>query len=84
MSPPIARKIIRFFDASKKIEKKNNLTEKERLIISYMVDGQSFKMIAGNLNNSLETIKYHCKSIYKKLHINSKSEVIAKSIRGEL
>jgi DNA-binding NarL/FixJ family response regulator len=84
MSPPVARKVIQFFDSTKKIKTKNNLTEKERIIISYMVDGQSFKMIAGNLNNSIETIKYHCKSIYKKLHVNSKSEVVAKSIRGEI
>ena len=84
MSPPVARKVIQFFDQTKKFVKKNNLTEKERTIISYMVDGQSFKMIAANLNNSIETIKHHCKNIYRKLHVNSKAEVIAKSIRGEI
>ncbi len=83
LSPAIARKVLDFFEKPKrKID--SPLTEKEKQIVAGMVDGQSFKMIAANLGNTLDTIKSHAKNIYKKLHVNSKAEVIAKSIRGEI
>jgi len=41
-------------------------------------------MIANDLGNTLETIKSHTKNIYRKLYVNSKGEVIAKSLRGEI
>lgn len=83
LSPEIARKVVQYFENPKsKIE--SPLTEKEKHIVAGMVDGQSFKMIAANLGNTLDTIKSHSKNIYRKLHVNSKGEVIAKSLRGEI
>ena len=80
MSPSIARKVIKFFK-SPKLQTNSKLTEKENQVVSYLVDGQSYKMIAANLGNSVETIKTHAKNIYKKLHVNSKSEVVAKVLK---
>lgn len=83
LSPDIARKVLDFFEKQKrKVE--SPLTEKEKQIVAGMVDGQSFKMIAANLGNTLDTIKSHAKNIYRKLQVNSKAEVIAKSFRGEI
>ena len=84
MSPPIARKVINFFDNKKSTEEENPLSDKEKLVVKYIVDGLNMKMIAANMNISVDTIKYHCKNIYKKLQINSKGELISKSIRGEI
>ncbi|MCW8850461.1 MAG: response regulator transcription factor [Melioribacteraceae bacterium] len=84
MSPPIARKVINYFDEQKTPKKQSLLSEREMEIVHYFVDGLNMKMIAANLGLSIDTIKFHCKNIYKKLHINSKGELIAKSIRGEL
>lgn len=84
MSPPIARKVIQFFDRNRSTENKSELTPKEKEIVNYIVDGQSYKMIAANLGNSIDTIKFHCKNIYRKLQVNSKSEVVAKAFRGEI
>jgi len=83
LSPEIARKVLNFFERPKS-EIESPLTEKEKQIVAYMVDGQSFKIIAANLGNTLDTIKSHAKNIYRKLHVNSKAEVIAKSFRGEI
>ncbi|RMD51188.1 MAG: DNA-binding response regulator [Ignavibacteria bacterium] len=83
LSPDIARKVVRFFEQPKSVIK-NPLTEKEKEIVAGMVDGLSFKMIAANMGNSIETIKSHTKNIYRKLHVNCKAEVIAKSLRGEI
>ncbi len=84
MSPPIARKVIKFFDEEKKQEYKSPLTDREKEIVNYIVDGLNMRMIAEKLFVTVDAIKYHCKNIYKKLQINSKGELISKSIRGEI
>jgi len=84
MSPQIARKIMEHFNPAKQEKNKSPLTEKEQLIVAGLVDGLSYKSIAANLGNSIETIRHHIKNIYRKLHVNSKAEVIGKSMRGEI
>ncbi|MCB0743224.1 MAG: response regulator transcription factor [Ignavibacteriales bacterium] len=84
MSPSIAKSVIEYFNQNKPIEEKSILTKKEKIVLKYLADGQSYKMIAANCNNSLETIKFHLKNIYKKLHVNSNTEAIAKLNRGEI
>jgi len=84
MSSSIARKVFNYFNKSVSKESEYNLTNKEKEIVAQIVDGLSYKMIAANLGNSIETIKTHAKNIYKKLQVNSKAEVIAKSMRGEI
>ncbi len=84
MSSSIARKVFNYFNANVSKKSEYNLTNKEKEIVAQIVDGLSYKMIAANLGNSIETIKTHAKNIYKKLQVNSKAEVIAKSLRGEL
>jgi DNA-binding NarL/FixJ family response regulator len=84
MSPQIARKVLEYFFPGKLIIRKSPLTEKEKQVVAGLVNGLSYKMIAAMQNNSIETIRYHIKNIYKKLHVNSKGEVISKSLRGEI
>lgn len=82
MSPAIARKVMEYFAPRKVFN--DPLTAKERQVVTAMVDGLSYKMIADRLGISLETVRQHIKHIYRKLHVNSKGEVIARSIRGEI
>lgn len=82
MSPAIARKVMGYFAPRRAFN--DPLTAKERQVVTAMVDGLSYKMIADRLGISLETVRQHIKHIYRKLHVNSKGEVIAKSIRGEI
>ncbi|TNE69536.1 response regulator transcription factor [bacterium] len=84
MSPQIARKVIQHFRPDIKRESKADLTQKERDVVNYLVDGMSYKQIAYQMGNTVETIRHHIKNIYRKLHVNSKAEVIGKSLRGEL
>lgn len=85
MSPQIARKVITHFNekAPKKNEK-SMLTSREQDIVTGLVDGLSYKMIADRYDISIDTVRAHIRNIYKKLHVNSKAEVIAKSLRGEI
>ncbi len=79
MEPIIARKVIDFFNRpNKSHEAKSELTAKEIQVVNYLVDGYTYKKIAETLNNSIETIRHHVKNIYKKLHINSRAELMKK------
>ncbi|MCE7862091.1 MAG: DNA-binding response regulator [Bacteroidetes bacterium CHB5] len=84
MSPQIARKVIEFFSPHGKHEPSSPLSAKEREIVVGLVDGLSYKLIADRLHISIETVRFHIKNIYRKLHVHGKAEVIAKSLRGEI
>jgi DNA-binding CsgD family transcriptional regulator len=60
------------------------LSEREKEILHYLVDGLSYKMIAVKCFISYETVHSHIQKIYEKLHVNSKGQAIAKAIRNKL
>lgn len=55
----------------------NKLTRREQEIIQILISGKLDKEIADELDISLDTVKKHNKSIYKKLKVRNRSEVIA-------
>lgn len=58
------------------------LSSREQQILNRLVKGSSYKLVANELNISLETVRYHIKRMYKKLDVNSKGEIIAKMLRN--
>jgi DNA-binding NarL/FixJ family response regulator len=85
MSPQIARKVIDYFaQPPSKKEIVSPLSAKEKEIVVGLVDGLSYKLIADRMSISIETVRFHIKNIYKKLHVHGKAEVISKSLRGEI
>src|SRR5699024_1188606 len=85
MSPQIARKVISHFQEEKsKGNKASDLTPRERGVVNGLVEGLSYEMIAGRYDMYIDTVRAHIRNIYRKLHVNSKAEVIAKSLKGEL
>lgn len=85
MSPQIARQVINHFqENAPKKNKDSDLTPREHDIVNGLVDGLSYKMIADRYDISIDTVRAHIRNIYKKLHVNSKAEVIAKSLKGEI
>jgi DNA-binding NarL/FixJ family response regulator len=83
MSPSIARKVVEHFKAPTK-NMNASLTEREKEVIGGLLDGLSYKLIADKLNISLDTVRFRIKSIYKKLHVNSKAEILSKALKGEI
>ncbi len=73
MTPAIARKIVTFF--SNKTILFEHLTNREKEVAQSILDGLSYKLIADKLNISIDTVRMHIKKIYKKLNVNSKSEM---------
>jgi len=85
MSPQIARKVITHFnDQAPQKNPDSMLTDREQDIVNGLVDGLSYKLIADRFDISIDTVRAHIRNIYKKLHVNSKAEVIAKSLKGEI
>lgn len=83
MSPTIARKIAQHF-MPKAPKEGEVLSPRQKEIVQGIVDGLSYKMIADKLNISLDTVRDHIKRIYRALEVNSKAEVIRKSLEGEI
>jgi len=82
MSPSIARHVINFFNPVKKFEEE--LSPREQEIVQAILDGLSYKMIAEKHSISLDTVRTHISRIYRKLHINSKGELIAKFLQKDI
>ncbi len=72
MSIKIARMVVDSFQ-SKKFDE---LTERENEVLTLLAEGKSYTSIGEHLFLSRNTIKYHIRRIYEKLHVNSKEEAI--------
>lgn len=77
MSAPIARRVLDIFRAPGRM-KTDNLTKREVEILDQLVKGYTPKQIADKLFISTGTVRDHLKNIYQKLHVHSKTEVVAK------
>jgi len=79
MSPSIARKVVEHFAPLPKKED-GPLTSRQQEIVDCIVNGLSYKMAADKLGISLDTVRTHIKHIYQILEINSKGELIKRSM----
>jgi DNA-binding NarL/FixJ family response regulator len=85
MTPSIARKVLKLFsEPFRSKQELLTLTAREHDVLKQLVRGMSYKMIAAELQISSETVSSHVKNIYQKLHVNSKSEAVAKAIQNRL
>ena len=86
MSASIVKKVISFFNQKETAAEPNDytLSQRELTILKCLVNGDSYKMIADHCDISIGTVRSHINNIYKKLHINSKSEAVAKAIKERL
>ncbi len=85
MTPSVAKQVLKLFSQPfQKSAELQTLTPREHDVLSLLVRGYSYKMAAGEMNVSIETLRYHIKNIYTKLHVNSKSEAVAKAIQNKL
>jgi len=85
MTPGIAKKVLYQFQAILPEEEKDyHLSMREKEVLSLLVDGLSYKMIAGKLNITYDTVRAHMKKIYEKLHVASMTEAVAKAINEKL
>ena len=85
MSPEIARKVITLFQQTLPPEKLDEpLTPQETRLLKLLSEGYSYQNSAGQLNISINTVRNYIRSIYEKLHVNTKSEAVSKALRHRL
>ena len=81
----IAKKVLNQFQAIlPEKEKDYHLSTREKEVLGLLVDGRSYKMIAGKLNITYDTVRAHMKKIYEKLHVASMTEAVAKALNQKL
>jgi len=85
MSPSVATKVLKMV-GQQPVEKTNsfNLSEREKEILSCLVKGMSYKLIADACFISIDTVRGHIRNIYEKLHVHSKGEAIATAIKDRI
>lgn len=85
MTPEIARKVLRLFQKTAAPEDVDDkLTPHELRLLSLLAKGTSYREAASQFNVSINTIRYHIRNIYEKLHVHSKSEAVGKALRLRL
>jgi len=84
MSPSVARKMIQYFQSGSRLKEEDfQLTTREKEILFALVDGLSYKKIAGKYYLSVHTIRKHISNIYEKLHVHSKSQAVARVLSSQ-
>lgn len=82
MSSHIARKVTSFFQNTKKLSANATvLTDREQEILVELTKGQTYYAIAMTLNISKDTVRFHMKKIYRKLHVHSQAEAVSEAIK---
>lgn len=88
MTPSVAKKVLEVFKGqagrSSTQTPRFDLTPRELEILSHLVKGASYKMIADQCGISWHTVNSHFKKIYEKLHVHSAAEAISKVLEQKI
>jgi DNA-binding NarL/FixJ family response regulator len=84
MSMQIARTVVDYFHKTQKSASDfEKLTQREQEILSLLAKGLLYKEIASKLGIAFNTVRAHIRSIYEKLHIQSRAQAAIKFLGRE-
>ncbi len=85
-SPSVATKVLKMVAGQSRAVRHHNfnLSEREKEILSCLVKGMSYKLIASACFISIDTVRGHIRNIYEKLHVHSKGEAVATAIKSNI
>jgi DNA-binding NarL/FixJ family response regulator len=84
MSSAIARKVVQHFaqgaaaPASRPAPELQLLNQRERDVLTALSQGQQYKEVADTLGISINTVRNYIRTIYDKLHVNTRHEAVNK------
>jgi DNA-binding NarL/FixJ family response regulator len=77
MTSSIARKVVQAFQRKPEPEGEA-LSARETEVLSWLTKGHAYKEIAEEMKISYATVHTHIERIYKKLHVNSRAQAVAR------
>lgn len=82
MSSSIARKVVASFQmAPPDPDKQPHLSPREQAVLDCLAKGLTYKQIADQMTISIDTVRTYLRRIYEKLHVQSRTEAVAKYLR---
>lgn len=83
MSHSIARKVVASFQKAGPPGRQEPalLSPREQMVLDCLAKGLAYKQIADQLGISVTTIRSYLRRIYEKLHVQSRSEAVARYLR---
>jgi DNA-binding NarL/FixJ family response regulator len=78
MTGEIARKVVQSFSEPVPVKEAERLTPRQEEILGLLARGFVTKEIAHKLGISVDTVRFHLKEIYSKLHVRSRTEAVVK------
>jgi DNA-binding NarL/FixJ family response regulator len=86
LTPSVARLVLKFFQSQQATQsvQEFSLSEREKEILSLLVKGNSYKMIADSCGISQFTVNAHIRKIYDKLQVHSVAEAVSKAIKQKI
>lgn len=84
LSSGIASMILQGFAKHGPVKELEPLTHREEQVLASLVKGFIKKEIADQLDISTHTVDMHLRSIYRKLHVRTQTEAVAKALRQGL
>lgn len=82
MSASIARKVVHSFkSAPGQGDESADLSQRERAVLNGLAEGLAYKQIADQLGVSIHTVRNYIRRIYEKLHVQTRTEAVAKFMR---
>jgi DNA-binding NarL/FixJ family response regulator len=82
MSASIARKVVQSFKAAApRGDGSAELSQRERSVLNGLAEGLAYKQIADQLGVSIHTVRNYIRRIYEKLHVQTRTEAVAKFLR---
>ena len=76
ISPEVARFLLKRFNPNQTQEIINPLTSREDEVLKWIAKGYSYDEIADILDMSVNTVRTHIRSVYKKLEVSSRTEAV--------
>ena len=83
MTPSVALRVMKYFSETKPVVD-YSLTPKEKDVLSFLAEGNSYKMVADKLGISYYTVNSHIKKIYEKLHVHSLGEAVSFALKNKI
>jgi DNA-binding NarL/FixJ family response regulator len=83
MTNTIAAKVLHMFRAQAPAKETQNLSVREKEILTQLTKGHTYKMIAAECQISIDTVRFHIKNIYDKLHVHSMTEAVSKALKNK-